>query len=163
MLGPVRGGCAGALLGLVRAATLLLTDPAGGRRGDFDGVSGDAPAARGLRQPLELVGRLVDRLQMALVLVLPSRRRDVGVPAFGHPTTRQLDAALVERRLQLQQQQSLFKIEDASHWQETLASEREATGDDPGALGGRSGCRPGGFTGLCKSVCQFSADRRRRT
>ena len=70
------------------------------------------PAARALREALELVGGLVDRLQVALVLELPSRRREVGVPALGHPPARELDVALVERRLELEQQQVALDVKD---------------------------------------------------
>jgi len=47
---------------------------------------------------------------VALVLVLASRRRDVGVPAFGHPPPRELDITHAERRLQLEQQHRLLEL-----------------------------------------------------
>ena len=92
---------AGALLGLVGALALLGARLAGRRGGDLDRVAGHLSAARLLRELLELVGRLVDRLQMALVLELLAGRRDVGVPLLGEPPARLLDVALVERRLDL--------------------------------------------------------------
>ena len=59
---------------------------------------------------------------MALVLELPALRRDVRVPALGHPPARQLHRALVERRLQLQQQQMLLDVQDGrGHDPTTLA------------------------------------------
>ena len=122
VLGAVLGRGARALLGLVGAPARLLARLAGGRGGDLDGVAADPAAARGLGQLLELVGGLVDRLQVALVLVLASGRRDVGVPALGHPPAGQLDGALIERRLELQQEEGLFDVEDASHDPVTLAS-----------------------------------------
>jgi hypothetical protein len=75
----------------------------------------------GLGEPLELVGGLVDRLQVALMLVLATGRRDVRVPALGHPPTGELDLALVERRLELEEEQRLFEIEDPGHEGQTLA------------------------------------------
>jgi hypothetical protein len=62
-----------------------------------------------------LIGRLVDRLEVALVFVLAAGGRDVRVPDLGHPPPGELHLTLVERRLQLQQEQSLFKIKDPSH------------------------------------------------
>jgi hypothetical protein len=59
---------------------------------------------------------------VALVLVLAPWRRDVGVPTLRHSPPSQLDGALVERRLELQQEQGLFQVEDASHWLNTLAA-----------------------------------------
>ena len=115
MLLPVGGGRAGALLLLVGAAARLLAGPARGGGGDLDRVAADAAAAGGLRQLLELVGGLVDRLQVALVLVLAARRRDVRMPALGHPAASELDVPLVERRLELQQEHRLFEIEDPWH------------------------------------------------
>ena len=49
--------------------------------------------------------------------------RDVGVPALGHPPARELHVALVERRLELQQEQLLLDVEDRrGHDPTTLAS-----------------------------------------
>jgi hypothetical protein len=62
-------------------------------------------AAKALRQGLELVGGLVDRLQVALVLELLARRRDVRVPDLRHAAARELHVALVERRLELEKEQ----------------------------------------------------------
>jgi hypothetical protein len=58
---------------------------------------------------------------VALMLDLPAGRRNIGVPALGHPPSRELDIALVERRLELQQEHALFEIEDLGHEQITLA------------------------------------------
>ena len=110
VLGAILGVRAGALLGLIRAPAGLfaLATRRGGAH--LDRVAGDAPAARALRQALELVGGLVDRLQMALMLELTTLRGDVRVPALGHAPPRELDIALVERRLQLQQEQMLLDV-----------------------------------------------------
>ena len=73
------------------------------------------PAARLLGEALELVGGLVDRLQVALVLELAPGRRDVGMPALRHPAARELDVALVERRLDLQEQDGLLDVQHLRH------------------------------------------------
>ena len=122
MLCALRRGGLLALLLLVCAAAGLLAGLAGGGSRDLDRVARDASAAGGLRELLELVGRLVDRLQVALVLVLASRRRDVGMPALGHPAARELHGALVERRLELQEKKCLFDVEDPWHDSFTLAT-----------------------------------------
>ena len=96
--GAVAGCGAGALLGLVGAPSLLLARGACGRRADLDGVARDPPAARGLGDPLELVGGLVDRLQVALVRDLLAGRREVRMPDLGLAAAGQLDVALLERR-----------------------------------------------------------------
>ena len=90
------------LLGFIGAATGLLALAPGRGGADLDRVARDAPAAEALGQPLELIRGLVDRLQMALMLVLAPGRRDVGVPTLGHATPRELHVALVERSLELQ-------------------------------------------------------------
>jgi hypothetical protein len=46
---------------------------------------------------------------------LASGRSDVRVPALGHPASRELHLALVERGLQLEEQERLFEIKDAWH------------------------------------------------
>ncbi len=113
----------GALLGFVRAPARLFALAAGGGGAHFDGVARHVAAARALGEALELVGRLVDRLQVALVLELTSLRRHVRVPALGHLAPCQLHVALVERRLQLQQEEVLLDIEDGGgHDTTTLAS-----------------------------------------
>ena len=117
----LRGGPR-ALLLLVGAATSLLAGLAGGGGRDLDRVARDASATGGLGELLKLVCRLVDRLKVALVLVLASGRRDVGMPALGHPAPRELHRALIERRLDLQQQKCLFDVEDAWHDSFTLAT-----------------------------------------
>ena len=104
-----------ALLGLVGAAALLGARLACRRGAHLDGVARDLPAARSLGQALELVGRLVDRLEMALVLELLARRGDVRVPDLRLPATRELHVALVERRLQLEEEQRLLDVENGGH------------------------------------------------
>ncbi len=56
------------------------------------------------------------------MLVPAPRRRDVGVPALGHLTPSQLNRALIEGRLQLQQEQRLFDVQDPRHDSFTLAA-----------------------------------------
>ncbi len=68
-----------------------------------------------------MIGGEVDRLQMTLVLVLLARRRDVRVPALGLLAARELDVALRERRIDLQQQDGLLDVEDLSHETRTVA------------------------------------------
>src|SRR5947209_19565543 len=120
--GAILLGGAGALLGLVGAPAGLLASLPRGCRRRADRVRGDPPAARRLRQLRELVGGFVDRLQVALVLVTATRWRDVRVPALGHPPSRQLHGAVVERRFELEQQQCLFDVEDPWHDPPTLAT-----------------------------------------
>ncbi len=110
--GAVRGGGARALLGFVRPASLLLAGPARSRRARFDRGRADASAARSLRQALELVGGAVDGLEVHLVLVLAPGRREIRVPALGHRASRELHVALVEGRLQLQQEHVALGVED---------------------------------------------------
>ena len=121
VLGPVGGVLAGALLGLVGAPALLGARLARGRGGDLDRVARHAPAARALGQRDELVGRVVDRLQMALVLELAPGRRQVGVPDLGQPAARELDVALVEGRLDLQEEERLLDVEHCGHEHSTIA------------------------------------------
>jgi hypothetical protein len=52
---------------------------------------------------------------VALVLVAASGRGNVRVPALGHPAPGQLHRALVERGLELEQQQRSFDVQDARH------------------------------------------------
>jgi hypothetical protein len=52
---------------------------------------------------------------MPLVLVRAARRRDVRMPALGHAPARELHGALVERRLELEQEDRLFDVEDLRH------------------------------------------------
>ena len=49
------------------------------------------------------------------MLVLATWRRDVGVPALGHPAPRELHRALIERWLELEQEQRGFDVEDSRH------------------------------------------------
>ena len=90
------------LLGLVGAPPGLRAGAASGRGADLDGVLGDAPAARALGEALELVGGLVDRLEMALVLELLAGRGEVGVPDLGEAPAGELHLALAERGLELE-------------------------------------------------------------
>ena len=116
-------GALALLLG-VGARALLGAALARGGRGDLDGVAGDLAAARLLGELLELVGGLVDRLQVALVLELLAGRRDVRVPALGQPAARELDVALVERRLDLQEEDGLLDVQHLRHDRPTVASGR---------------------------------------
>jgi len=76
VLGAILGVRAGALLGLVRPPAGLLALTACRRGTRSHGVARDAPTTRALGEALELVGGLVDRLQMTLVLELPAGGRD---------------------------------------------------------------------------------------
>jgi len=49
------------------------------------------------------------------MLVAATGRCDVRVPALGHPPARELHVALIEGRLELQQEQGSFDVEDARH------------------------------------------------
>ena len=106
-----------------RCALLVLVGARAGlgarlaRRGgaDLDRRRRDPAAARALGQRLELVGRLVDRLEVALVRELLAGRGEVGVPDLGLPAACQLDVALVERRLELQEEQRLLDVQDLRH------------------------------------------------
>jgi len=84
-------------------------------------VARSASAARLLGELLQLVGRLVDRLQMALVFELLPGRSDVRVPLLGHAPPRELDVALVERRLDLKEQHGLLDIQHLGHNALTVA------------------------------------------
>jgi hypothetical protein len=44
------------------------------------------------------------------------------VPALGHAPAGQLHLPLIERRLELQEEQSLFNVEDPGHDSRTLAA-----------------------------------------
>ena len=68
------------------------------------------------------------------MLVLTPGRGDVGMPALRHLAARELDRALVEGRLELQQQNGLLDVEDGWH--------DFAEGSGCGAAGG--GQRRGG-------------------
>ena len=83
-----------------------------------------------ISRPLELVGGLVDRLQVALVLELPAGRRDVRVPDLREPAPGELDVALAERRLDLQQEHSLLDVQHLWHDRSTVA-----VGTGPGGSG----------------------------
>ena len=100
------------------AAYLIERNPAGAAK-----VLGAIKSSIDTLSFFPLIGRLVDGLQMALVLVLAPCGRDVGVPALGHAPARELHVTLVERRLELQQEQMLLDVEDrGGHDHETLAS-----------------------------------------
>ena len=96
--------------------------PACGGGADLDRVARDPAAARALGDALELVGGLVDRLQVALVRDLLAGRGQVGVPDLGLAAARELHVALVERRLELQEEQRLLDIEDLRHDFEVIGS-----------------------------------------
>jgi hypothetical protein len=108
-------GAALALLLLVGALALFGAPPAGGSARHLDGVAGHRPAAGLLREALELVGRLVDGLEMTLVLALLPGRGYVGVPALGKSAPCKLDVALVERRIDLEKEDRLFDVDDLRH------------------------------------------------
>ena len=108
------GGPAALLLG-VGAGALLGAPLSRGRGADLDRVAADLAAARILGEPLELVGGLVDGLQVTLVLELLAGGRDVGMPALCELAPRQLDLALAERRLELQEEHRLLDVEDLRH------------------------------------------------
>ena len=124
VLGAIGGVGAGALLGLVGRAAGLLAGTAGGGGARPDGVARDASAARALRQALELVGGLVDRLEVALVLELAARGSDVRMPALGHAPASELHVALVEGRLELQQEHVLLDVENRGRHDPTNVSGR---------------------------------------
>jgi hypothetical protein len=107
-------GAAALLLG-VRPGALLGAPLARGGGGDLDGVARHPPAAGILREALELVGGLVDGLQVPLVLELLARRGDVGMPDLRHPPARELDVALVEGRVDLQQEDRLLDVQHVRH------------------------------------------------
>ncbi|MCW2984793.1 MAG: UDP-N-acetylmuramate dehydrogenase [Conexibacter sp.] len=52
---------------------------------------------------------------MALVLELLARRRQVGMPDLRLATARELDVTLLEGRVELQEEQGLFDVEDLRH------------------------------------------------
>jgi hypothetical protein len=52
---------------------------------------------------------------VALVLELLPGRRDVGMPLLGQAPARELDVALVERRIDLQQEDRLLDVDDLGH------------------------------------------------
>src|SRR5579875_2719074 len=94
-----------ALLGFVGAAAFFGAGPPC-RLGRCPHRAPAHPSAPGgFGKVLEVVGRLVDRLQMELVLVPLALRRKVRMPPLGKPPPRQLDIPLVERRLELKQQE----------------------------------------------------------
>ncbi len=131
-------GAARPLLGLVGAPAGLRARCARGRGGHLHGVAAHTAAPALLGEPLELVGCSVDRLQVTLVLGLLAARRDVRVPALGHPPPRQLDAPLVEWRLQLQEEQRLLEIEDRNVGHESRTVPGRAGRDEAGWTGMRS-------------------------
>src|ERR1700682_6410466 len=115
------------LLAFAGAPARLRALGARGGRARAHGIARHAPRPGTLGQALELVGRLVDRLQVALVLELPALRRDIRVPALGHSAARELHIALVERGLELQQEQMLLYVKDAcGHDWSTLATKATA-------------------------------------
>ncbi|MFM9126793.1 MAG: hypothetical protein ACKOTA_04385 [Solirubrobacterales bacterium] len=105
-------GLAATLLGLPRLAALLGPGLPGGPGADLDRIGGDLPTARVLGQFLELVGGLVDRLEVALVLDLAAGRGQVRVPDLGLTAPGELYGALVEGRVELQQLSALLDVQD---------------------------------------------------
>ena len=59
---------------------------------------------------------------MALVLELAAGRRDVRVPDLGELAARELDVALVERRIDLQEEHGLFDVQHLRHDPHTVPS-----------------------------------------
>jgi hypothetical protein len=118
----VGGGGPLALLFGVSASAFLRASLARRCGAHLDRAGGDLAAARLLRELLQLVGRLVHRLQVALVLELPARRGDIGVPALGLAPARKLDRALVERRIDLQEEDGLLDVQHVRHDPSTLAT-----------------------------------------
>ncbi len=102
------------LLGVV-ARALLGAALARGGGGDLHRVLGDALTARFLGELLELVGGLVDRLQVALMLELAAGRSDVRMPLLGQTTACELDVALVERWFDLEKENRLFDVQHLRH------------------------------------------------
>ena len=103
-MGALGGRGSGPLFGFVGPAALLFARLPGRRGRDADGVTAYPSATKRFGQPLELVGGFVDRLKVALMLVLPSGRSDVRMPLLGHPAPGQLHVPLIERRLELQEE-----------------------------------------------------------
>src|SRR5271170_743296 len=113
----------GALLGFIGALAGLRARRPCGRSARTHGIARDLSAAGALGQALELIGSLVDGLQVALVLELAALWRHVGMPALGHPAARQLHITLLERRLQLEEQQVLLDVKNGrGHNALTLAT-----------------------------------------
>src|SRR5271163_722112 len=102
---------AGALLGFIGALAGLRACRARRLSARANRVARDVPTPRALGQALELVGRLVDGLEVALVLELAPGGRHIRVPALGHPAPRELHIALVKWRLQLQEEQVLLDVQ----------------------------------------------------
>ncbi len=105
----------GTLLRLVVAPPLLGAGASSRLPGDLHGVRRHLPAARLLGERLEVVGGLVDRLQVALVLVLLADRGEVGVPALGHRAARGLHIFLAERGREFEEQHELFDVHHRGH------------------------------------------------
>jgi hypothetical protein len=55
------------------------------------------------------------------VLELAPRRREIGVPDLGQPPAGELHVALVERRVDLQEQQGLLDVQHSGHEPPTIA------------------------------------------
>ena len=92
-------------------------------RTHLHGIARDLPAARGFRDAHKMIGGLVYRLQVALVLELLARRRDIRVPTLGHPAAGELDIALVKRRDELKEEEVLLDVQNGyGHDPTTLAT-----------------------------------------
>src|SRR4029078_1517013 len=126
-------GRAAALVLGVRSRALLGAALAGRRGADLHRVLADAGGARPPGELFELVGRLVDRLQMALVLDLLPRRRDVGMPLLGHAPPRELDVALVVPQLGFEEQYRLLDVQHLGHNALTVSSPPTQTEPEVGA------------------------------
>ena len=87
------------------------------------------PTGRGVFVPVPLRDReiqaqvwVADVGRVPLVLELLAGRRDVGMPPLGLPAPRELDVALVERRVDLQEEHGLFDVQHLRHDRLTVAS-----------------------------------------
>jgi acetyl esterase len=126
--GAILGCGPGSLLGFVGPPPGLGPRPARRRGGHLDSIARDSAPARGLGERLELVRRFVDRLEMALVLVLASGRGDIRMPALCHPAARELNITRIERRFEFEEQERLLEIQDTRHDPFTLAGDRLSRG-----------------------------------
>src|SRR6202035_3616632 len=85
VLGAVLRRRASSLLGLVCPSTGIGAGLARRGRGRANGSARDSAAAGRFREALELVGALVDRLEVALVLMALPCRCDIRMPLLAHP------------------------------------------------------------------------------
>ena len=108
VLGAILVRGAGSLLGFIGPPAGLGSGLARRGGGDLHSITRDPAPPRGLSQHLELVGRFVDRLEMALMLVLASRRGDIRMPALCHSAAGELNIARIEGRFELEEQERLL-------------------------------------------------------